>query len=83
MSEEELQAQWKIHDFIYLQKNSIDYALKKGREEGANQTQKDIALNLYREAKMSHHNIAKILEVDLEVVEEILKERTQGLGLHS
>jgi predicted transposase/invertase (TIGR01784 family) len=34
MSEEELEAQWKRHDFIFLLKGSIEYAYKKGKEEG-------------------------------------------------
>ncbi len=34
MSQEELDAQWKRHDFIYLQKGSIEFALKQGIEQG-------------------------------------------------
>ncbi|MEW5767114.1 MAG: transposase, partial [bacterium] len=37
MSEEELEAQFKRHDFIYLQKNSIEFALKQGIEQGIQQ----------------------------------------------
>ncbi|MEW5767180.1 MAG: ATPase, partial [bacterium] len=36
-SEEELEAQFKRHDFIYLQKNSIEFALKQGLKQGIEQ----------------------------------------------
>jgi len=34
MSKEELEAQYRRHEFIWMQKGSIDLALKQGREEG-------------------------------------------------
>lgn len=41
MSDEELDAQWKRHDFLYLQKNSLIYAEKKAREEGRQEGRKE------------------------------------------
>ncbi len=34
MSEEELDVQWKRHDFIYLQKGSLEKARNDGLQEG-------------------------------------------------
>lgn len=37
MTEEELEAQHKRHDFIYLQRNSIEFAAKQGLQQGLQQ----------------------------------------------
>ncbi|MEW5766715.1 MAG: Rpn family recombination-promoting nuclease/putative transposase [bacterium] len=46
MSEAELEAQFKRHDFIYLQKSSIEFALKQGRKEGKEEGRKEKAIEV-------------------------------------
>ncbi|MFH1097174.1 MAG: Rpn family recombination-promoting nuclease/putative transposase, partial [Candidatus Desantisbacteria bacterium] len=46
MSKKELDAQWRRHDFIHLQKGSISLALKQGIEQGEKKKAIEIAKTL-------------------------------------
>ncbi|MDI6794897.1 MAG: Rpn family recombination-promoting nuclease/putative transposase, partial [bacterium] len=46
MTEAELEAQFKRHEFIYLQKNSIEFALKQGLKQGREEKAIEIAKSL-------------------------------------
>ncbi len=73
MDEEELDAQQRRHDFIYLQKSSIEYALKRGKEEGVNEMQREAVIKLYKRAAMTPEAIAEVLDIDFEFVKETLE----------
>src|SRR3990172_11794062 len=48
MTEEELEAQWKRHEFIYFQKNSIEFAARKARKEEKKKGIKKKARNMLK-----------------------------------
>ena len=48
MTEEELEAQWKRHEFIYFQKNSIEFAARKARKEGKEEGIIETARNMLK-----------------------------------
>ncbi len=80
MSEEELEAQWKRHDFIYLQKNSIEYAAKLSREEGKAEEKIEVAKKMLEMGV----DIEVIIKVTGLTKEEIMKTKkndksTKGL----
>jgi predicted transposase/invertase (TIGR01784 family) len=51
LSLEEQEAQWKRKDFIMLQKGSIELAEKKGREEGKEERNIEIALEMIKDCE--------------------------------
>lgn len=67
LSAEELELQHRKRDWIYIQKSSIELALK----QGIAQTQRDIILNAH-EAGLSVETIAAIVKLDKATVENIL-----------
>ncbi|MEK9149678.1 MAG: Rpn family recombination-promoting nuclease/putative transposase, partial [Candidatus Desantisbacteria bacterium] len=58
MSREELDVQWKQHDFILCQKGSIELALKQGRKEGIKKGKKE---GIEQGIKHGKIEVAKIL----------------------
>ncbi|MFH1097614.1 MAG: Rpn family recombination-promoting nuclease/putative transposase [Candidatus Desantisbacteria bacterium] len=74
MSHEELEAQWKRHDFLYLQKNSIEFALMKGIEQGIEQGKKEKAIEIARnllQLEIDIEKISKITGLTMDEIEEI------------
>ena len=78
MSKEELEAQFKRHDFIYLQKGAIEFALKQGkkegreegREEGKKEKTIEIAKSLLR-LEIDIEKISKVTGLTTDEIEEI------------
>ncbi len=72
MSREELDVQWKQHDFILCQKGSIEFALKQGREEGREEGKKEgIEQGMEQGRKEKAIEMAKsllILKIDIEKI---------------
>lgn len=77
MSKEELEAQFKRHDFIYLQKNSIEFALKQGRKEGKEkgkeEGRKEKTIEVAKTLLSLEDDIEKISMVTGLTIEEIKK----------
>ncbi len=69
MSEKELDAQWKRHDFIYLQKGSIELALKQGIKQGMEKgMEKGMEQGMEKGKKEKARQIAKtLLDLDVDI----------------
>ncbi|MFH1095905.1 MAG: Rpn family recombination-promoting nuclease/putative transposase, partial [Candidatus Desantisbacteria bacterium] len=77
MSKKELDAQWRRHDFIHLQKGSISLALKQGMqqgiEQGIEQGEKKKAIEIAKTLLGLGDDIEKISKATGLTIEEINK----------
>ena len=75
MSKKELDAQWRRHDFIHLQKGSISLALKQGieqgREQGMQQGKKEKAIEIAKTLLGLEVDIEKISKATGLTIEDI------------
>ena len=70
LSEEELEAQHKRHDFIYLQKSSISRAARKGREEGYDKRNLETA-RIMKDKNFSIKDISDITGLSIEEIQKL------------
>ncbi|MDI6781573.1 MAG: Rpn family recombination-promoting nuclease/putative transposase, partial [bacterium] len=70
MSKEELDVQWKQHDFILCQKGSLELALKQGIKQGRKEKAIEMAKSLLT-LKIDIEKIAKVTGLSANEVEKI------------
>jgi len=71
LSREELELQHRKRDFIMIQKASIEQAVKKGIEQGIEQSRRTIIINAYQ-AGLPVDTIAQIVQLAVTDVEAVL-----------
>jgi len=62
-----------LHDFIYLQKNSIEFALKQGRKQGKEEGEKKKAIEIAKSLLSLGDDLKKISKVTGLTTDEIEK----------
>ncbi len=71
MSKEELEVQYKRHDFIRLQKGSIELALEQGIKQGIEQGKREVAKALLK-MEDDIEKIAKVTGLTIEEINQVI-----------
>ncbi|MFH1961867.1 MAG: hypothetical protein ABIJ30_03165 [bacterium] len=71
MTREELEAQHKRHDFIYLQKGSIEFALQQGLQQGMQAGEKKKAIEIAKNLLSRGEDREMIFTITGLTIEEI------------